>query len=218
MTNDEAHQRFYVEPAVAFIRGTRDDAPELPDGVLIVWGKAAGLRIHRFKRSGVLPRVQRIIGFLHAIRPDSLLDIGSGRGTALWPMMDSLTELDFTSTELHPERLKDLRAVSAGGLERLCVIESDAQALDLPADSIGAVTLLEVLEHMPDPLAAMRRALSVSRGFIAITVPSKEDNNPEHIHLFTRTSLTDMLREAGARRVQVEYILNHIIAFARSTR
>ena len=45
-------------------------------------GKAAGLRIHRFKRSGVLPRVQRIIGFLHAIRPDSLLNIGSGRGTA----------------------------------------------------------------------------------------------------------------------------------------
>ena len=215
MTDEEAGQRYYVEPAVAFVRGKRADAPELSDGHLIAWARAAGLPMHRFKRSSVLPRVKRIIGFLTAIRPVNILDIGSGRGTALWPMMDALPWVSFTAAEIHPERRADLEAVRAGGLSRLSVIDDNAEQLTLPTDSFSAVTLLEVLEHMERPGIAMRNALSVSSGHVAITVPSKEDNNPEHIHLFTRSSLTEMLQEAGASRVQIDYILNHIIAFAR---
>ena len=46
-------------------------------------------------------------------------------------------------------------------------------------------------------------------------MPSKEDDNPEHIHLFDEATLESLLKRAGARRVRIEYILNHIIAIAQ---
>ncbi|HET8911213.1 MAG TPA: hypothetical protein VFN23_07110 [Ktedonobacteraceae bacterium] len=51
------------------------------------------LRLHRFKRTMELPRVRKVLGTLKGIQPDSLLDIGSGRGAFLWPLLDSFPYL-----------------------------------------------------------------------------------------------------------------------------
>ncbi|MEL6341592.1 MAG: class I SAM-dependent methyltransferase [Myxococcota bacterium] len=214
MTDAEAAERYHHKFALAFVKARHPDAPSLPDGALLAWARAQGTRIHRFKRSIPLPRVHKILGFLRAIQPGTVLDVGSGRGTALWPMMDALPTTRFISAEVNPKRAEQLY-LTASNLEQLDVVEEDAQAMRLPGDHVDVVTMLEVLEHMPDPAAAMAHALRVSRNHVVITVPSKEDNNPEHIHLFTGKRLEQMLSDAGARKVQVTYIHNHIVVFAR---
>jgi len=74
------------------------------------------------------------------------------------------------------------------------------------------VTLLEVLEHIPDTAAALREVLRVARRFVILTVPSKPDENPEHVHLFSADRLQSMLRGHGARRVTFEHVPGHLIA------
>ena len=46
-----------------------------------------------------------------------------------------------------------------------------------------AITLLEVLEHIPNVGQAIKNACRIASKYIILTVPSKEDDNPEHIHL-----------------------------------
>ena len=74
------------------------------------------------------------------------------------------------------------------------------------------VTLLEVLEHIPDTASALREVLRVARRFVILTVPSKPDENPEHVHLFSADRLQSMLTEHGARRVTFERVPGHLIA------
>ena len=67
-------ERYFNELANAFVRGKLGQADAtVKDGI------NAGLRLHKFKVNSGLPRVQRILGILHRLAPESLLDVGSGR-------------------------------------------------------------------------------------------------------------------------------------------
>jgi 2-polyprenyl-3-methyl-5-hydroxy-6-metoxy-1,4-benzoquinol methylase len=77
------------------------------------------------------------------------------------------------------------------------------------------VTMLEVLEHIHDTEAALRETLRVARRFLVLSVPSRPDNNPEHIHLFDAGRLERLLLAAGAARVSFDSVPGHLIAIAR---
>jgi hypothetical protein len=49
---------------------------------------------------------------------------------------------------------------------------------------------------------------------VVVSVPSKADDNPEHIQLFTEQSLTKLFTRVGVERLSIDYVLNHIIAMA----
>lgn len=210
----DSAERYYTKLAAAFVRGKLGGAAALPDGQAIAAGRAHGLRLHKFKQQAELPRVRRVLGLLHGLAPASLLDVGSGRGTFLWPLLNEFPQLEVTAIDINSMRISDLNAVRHGGIGNLLALQMDAAKIDLPDKSVDVVTALEVLEHLPQPHLAVREAVRLARRFVIVSVPSKEDDNPEHIQFFNRGSLEALLLQAGAQSVKIDYVLNHLIAVA----
>ena len=223
--------QMYVQVAAAFVRGrhaqgtsvrltshqTQPPLNQLPlDQVeeIVAAGRLAELRLHKFKRTMGLPRVQRVFGALRQIAPANLLDIGSGRGVFLWPLLDEFPGLAITAVDQDRQRASDLEAVRLGGIERLTAHQMDATRLAFDNDSFDVVTILEVLEHLVDPGKALAEVVRVARRFIILSVPSKPDDNPQHINLFSEADLRQFLTEAGVERVTFDYVPGHMIAVA----
>src|SRR5215475_214786 len=171
--------RYFTDLADVFVRGRLDRSD-----ATVSDGLTAGLRLHKFKSNAELPRVQRVLGVLRGIAPESLLDIGSGRGTFLWPLLAAFPHLPVTAVDASQRRASDLGAVRKGGVQRLTVLRMDAQRFALAPKSFDVVTMLEVMEHLDHPQEALHGAVSTARRFVLLSVPSVPDDNPEHLHLF----------------------------------
>ena len=203
-------ERYFTELATAFVRGRLvNSTAGIQDGV------EAGLRLHKFKANAELPRVRKVLGILRSLQPDCVLDVGSGRGTFLWPLLEAFPELPVTSIELSELRARDIAAVCAGGVKRLSVARMHAEHMAFRARSFDVVTILEVLEHLRNPQTALAASLRVARRCVLVSVPSTPDDNPEHLHLFTQNQLEQMALDAGAAHIAFEHVLNHRIALLR---
>lgn len=132
----------------------------------------------------------------------------------MWPLLDAWPNLKATSIDLLEQRIRDLQAVHNGGLVRLTAIQANAENMVFPAHSYDVVTMLEVLEYMPHPEMAIKKAIAIARKAVIISVPSKPDDNPEHIHLFDEKTLRTVLHDSGARPIAINYVLNHIVILA----
>lgn len=202
----------YLSLAAAYARG-RLGLPGVDDLAAVRAASEAKLRLHRFKRNAELPRVRKSLGVLRGLAPSSLLDVGSGRGTFLWPLLDAFVSLPITCVEASEERADQLECVRAGGVDRLTVYRLDVtETLPFDADAYDVVTVLEVIEHLERPLDGARELVRVAERFIVCSVPSRPDDNPEHLRLYDRDSLTALWMDAGAARVQIDEVHNHYVA------
>jgi len=199
-------ERYFSELATAFVRGRlHNPTASIDDGL------AAGLRLHKFKQNQDLARVRRVLSLLRSLAPGTLLDIGSGRGTFLWPLIAGFPDVAVTAIDVLDQRIADLKAVRQGGIHRLQVFQMDVCELTFPDTSFDGVTILEVLEHLQNPEAALGQTLRVARRFVIASVPSTPDDNPEHRHLFTVNRLRDMAVAGGCPQPKIEHVLNHRI-------
>ncbi|MBE7452532.1 MAG: methyltransferase domain-containing protein [Kofleriaceae bacterium] len=209
--DDATHYRWL---AACYARGRLGLADDVDDEHALAAAAAAALRLHRFKRAAELPRVRAVLGTLRGLAPDRLLDVGSGRGVFLWPVLDALPGVAVTAVDVVAERAAQLAAVARGGARRLTVARMDAARLGLAADSVDVATVLEVLEHVAAPAAVAAEALRVARRAVVATVPSQPDDNPEHVRLFTADRLRALWVDAGARRVTIDGVRGHLTAVA----
>ena len=185
---------------------------------LLEIAREAGLKCHYFKRHEALPRVKAVMGFLRGVQPESLLDVGSGRGVFLFPFMREFPNVPVTSLDLLDRRVAMLRAIHDGGVENLSAYSADICRWDAPDASCDVVTLLEVLEHIPDVGAAVRNAVRLARRFVVATVPSKPDDNPEHIHLLTKPVLSALFQDAGCGDLRFDGVPGHLLLTAKTGR
>ncbi len=202
--------RYFTDLANAFVRGRL-----MQPSATLKGGIDAGLRLHKFKVNSELPRVQRILGILRGLAPPNLLDIGSGRGTFLWPLLAAFPQLPVTSVDWSDRRTSDLAAVRKGGIDRLTVVRMDAHLPAFAPRSFDVVTMLEVMEHLKNPQAALNSLVAIARRFVLLSVPSVPDDNPEHLDLFSKERLREMAAKAGAIRTTIEHVLNHRIVLIR---
>ena len=206
---------FYAEFAAAYARGKLELNSDCSDEEALAQAQAAGLRLHRFKRSSQLPRVRRVLGILRALEPERLLDLGTGRGVFLWPLLEEFPELAVTCVDVLDYRVADLQAVARGGVPRLGAIEADLNSLPFEDGQFPVVTMLEVLEHVPEPQQALKEVCRVAERSLVVSVPSQADDNPEHLHLFRGEQLRQWLCELGWTRVKLDGVLNHLVIVAQ---
>jgi 2-polyprenyl-3-methyl-5-hydroxy-6-metoxy-1,4-benzoquinol methylase len=215
LTPEMTEDRYFTNLAAAFVQGKLGQMPQRSVDEIIQTGLDAGLRLHKFKRNAELPRVKKALGVLRGLAPESLLDVGSGRGTFLFPLLDEFSYLSVTAIDLDERRAIDLDALRRGGLENFAAVRADVTQLGFENNSFDVVTMLEVLEHLTTPEKAATEALRVARHFVLLSVPSKEDDNPEHLHLFDARRIEAIFASAGAKSVKFDYVLNHLIAVVK---
>ena len=224
-------ERYDLRMTAAYIRGALWDS--LDEGLrgasldgltsadlaaLLALAGEAGLTLHYFKRQESLPRVKKALGFLRGAGGESLLAVGSGRGGFLLPFLREFPGVPVTSLDVLEKRVAMLAAMRRGGLSDLTPLRADICVWDAPPGSFDAVTLLEVLEHIPDVAAAVRNAVRLARRWVVVTVPSKPDDNPEHIHLLTKPVLEDLFAAAGCRALRFDGVPGHLFMAARTGR
>lgn len=178
-------------------------------------GKENELKLYYFKEKENLARVNIVLGFLRNIYPSSLLDVGSGRGVFLFPLLKEFENINVTSLDILDKRIELLSNIKNGGVNNLNVLKDDICTYNEKDNTYEVVTLLEVLEHIKDYKKAIKNAIRLSSSFIVITVPSKEDNNPEHINLLTKEILTKVFNENNITNLKFGSVNGHLFLVAR---
>ena len=214
----------YIKPALSYIIGSFpgetavilknssvDSLEQFQIEELIEFGNKKKLKLHRFKKTMVLPRVSKVLGYLKGIYPQTILDIGTGRGVFLWPLLDAFPNLEVTCADILPYHIQFLEAVKAGGMNNIQPVLQDIGKLDFGHKSFDVVTFLETLEHVPNPEKALRNAFRMAKKALILSVPSKEDDNPEHIHLLKEDFFTGYFVNRTDCKVSFDYVLNHLI-------
>lgn len=223
-------ERYEWKAAAACVRGAAMEQPGLlPRDILdkpleeltrqnfeaiLQAGEKAELRLYHFKKKDLLPRVKVVMGFLRGICPESLLDVGSGRGVFLLPFLREFPWVPVTGADILPHRVQMLSRMSRGGMDNLTALEKDITAWQEDANLFDVVTLLEVLEHIPQVEKAVANAVRLARRFVVVSVPSQPDNNPEHIHLLTKDILTILFTDAGCTKLHFDGVNGHLILVA----
>ncbi|TIC79103.1 methyltransferase domain-containing protein [Nocardioides sp. GY 10127] len=115
----------------------------------------------------------------HLRAGQDLLDVGSGPGTitaglaarvAPGPGTGSVTALEVAEEALAQTRAGlEAAGLGASGVEASLLV-GDVHALDLPDDSFDVVHAHQVLQHVADPVAALREMIRVCRpgGVVAV--------------------------------------------------
>jgi SAM-dependent methyltransferase len=128
------------------------------------------------------------------------LDVGSSSGALLEKFRH---RFGCVSVGVEPGEAYRLYSSSRG----LQVVPSLDDLRESAAGPFDLVSLMHVLEHMPDPvamLARLRSDLMTSDGFLLLEVPNLTDHQAfelAHAHAFTVSSLTDCVRRAGFREL-----------------
>lgn len=149
--------------------------------------------------------MQRIAEQLEGKKPKTILDAGAGEGFFTAYLAQCFPTSQITAVDLSPADLSRLRE----RLPNVLTIVGDVQALQLE-NRFDLLVATEILEHLPDSLAAVRRfALHAHR--VLVTVPwepffmlgnlargkniSRFGNDPEHINHWSPASLRSFLEQ-----------------------
>ena len=156
-------------------------------------------------------RTELIIDTLRQLRPaqgwERILDVGCGDGL----LFDRLSEFgEVEGVEALPE------LVSPNNLRRghiyACPFDNDFQ----PDKQYSLVLMLDVLEHLEDPVAALRHVLNLLApgGIVVVTVPAftalwtNHDVLNRHFTRYTKGRFRQVAHQAGLR-IQEERYLYH---------
>ena len=168
---------------------------EREPNLFLRWSRRYGM----WKRLRLINRLQR---------GGRLLDVGCGTGIFLGEV---IRDPHWQAMGIEPTEYAANYARQALGVE---ILQSTLDQVSLPEGSFDVVTMWDVLEHLPRPVADLRKAYRLVRkgGWLILQIPNLESvgarvfgshwvgwDLPRHLHLFPRTILETMLASIGFR-------------------
>ena len=153
------------------------------------------------------PVVRHLVGrFLHRVselaaveRPHRILEVGCGEGIVLATLAARLPGARLDGLELDEPALEEAHTRCPGAT----LVRGDACALPFGAQSFDLVVCLEVLEHLPEPVRALRELRRVARAGCLLSVPHEPffriGNLLREKNLTRRGDPTDHLQHWGGR-------------------
>ena len=215
----------------------RDNRLGLPHTVHVGWCAVCGLGVtldapsdlaelyesHYLGEEGRVPRTgalaqawHRVNGSLpltDLVREGPVLDVGSNTGEALVALRER--GFDVTGLEPNPQTAEVARG---HGLE---VISAPIEEAELPAGRYGSILLSQVLEHVRDPHAVLRKVRPALRenGTVYIVVPNVASvwrrvfgpdwvhwHVPFHLFHFTEEALRKLSSQCGLEVVRTRNV------------
>ena len=141
-----------------------------------------------------------------------LLDVGCASGKFLRQML--AVGWKIAGIEIDEAAANKARSVTPN------IVVGDPAQLSLPAESFDVITAFHVVEHMPDPLGALRNMLRwlAPGGVIVVEVPNAAGavarvfgrywsayDVPRHLVHFTPATMTSLVERAGGRVATVTH-------------
>lgn len=185
-------------------------------------------------------RVMVVLEYLDTQPGDLVLDCGCGLGWFL-KVIGELTDCRLVGLDIDQARLKRARREVG---DRAALVLGTAAALPFPTATFDKVVLSEVLEHLADDLGALQEVWRVLRpgGRVAITVPNHDYPflwDPvnwvrerlglppirrglfgglwtDHLRLYYRTELIDLVNQAGFLLEDVRQLVHYCFPFAHN--
>lgn len=144
---------------------------------------------------------ERLAQLLDQARPPAaVLDVGAGGGEFVY----LARRAGFAARGIEPHQGYAVHARDRLGVD---VAAADFQSADVAPESCDVVTLHHVLEHLPDPPAALARLRGWLKpaGLLVVEVPNilswyhapRRRFHRAHVHSFNRAGLEDLIANAG---------------------
>jgi 2-polyprenyl-3-methyl-5-hydroxy-6-metoxy-1,4-benzoquinol methylase len=146
----------------------------------------------------------------------TVLDIGCGAGFFL-------KAAESLGWEVSGTEISEAAAGYGRSVTKVRVYLGNLEAQSLPSESTAAVTMLDILEHLSDPLRTLREAHRILKegGMLIISTPDFDSlsrlflgpgwavlSPAEHLSYFTESTLFRALGETGFRVVKMRNLLN----------
>ncbi len=151
-----------------------------------------GIYTHTFEEDMEAAKI-RFRAYYRDLPQDSrVLDVGCGNGAFL--KVCEARGVEAVGTDL-----------AIGASESVDVYEQDLLDIHFPTDYFDAISLFDVLEHVPNPLALLKECHRILKqnGKIVVEIPAfwapegKKHWKPEHLWYFDIGNLKDLLQDAG---------------------
>jgi 2-polyprenyl-3-methyl-5-hydroxy-6-metoxy-1,4-benzoquinol methylase len=168
-------------------------------------------RMSEMKRA-TAARYLDMIGRLVPERGRRLLEIGCGHGDML--VEASRRGYEVAGVEFSPHAV----GIANQRLGRSAVSAGSIGTIELPADYFDVVAFADVIEHVRDPQAFLRRVHGVLKpgGMAVLITPSLDswsrrvlgrswmEYKVEHLFYFSRRSIRELLRSCAFREIAIE--------------
>lgn len=153
---------------------------------------------------GVKRWVSYTVRFLNARREGRLLDVGCGNGEFLLTM----SKLGWQVKGIEPDTVSACLARKAG----LEIYQGAVESVPLEHNSFDAITMNHVIEHLPDPIGAIKKLIKALRpGGLFVSISPNPWSNlaywfggawrglepPRHFVLFSPRAMTDLAERCG---------------------
>jgi 2-polyprenyl-3-methyl-5-hydroxy-6-metoxy-1,4-benzoquinol methylase len=159
-------------------------------------------------------RAELIIETLQRLRPSGwkyILDVGCGDGL-LFPRLRQFGMVEGIEPSL--------RATNASNADGNCIYSCSFDQNFRPPHKYSLILMLDVLEHLQDPIGALRHAgeLLEPNGTILITVPAfmtlwtNHDVLNHHFTRYTKGGLRQLAVRAGLRVMEARYFFHWMYA------